>query len=99
MGALLRNVQNPSPQNSILTLKFKSNTFTENMIEEIKDQQVKKLIESTVSEVYNETITIKIMSNNSLKDNNNDSASIEDSPIVRMAISMGANIIDKKDDE
>ena len=69
------------------------------MIEEIKDQQVKKLIESTVSEVYNETITIKIMSNNSLKDNNNDSASIEDSPIVRMAISMGANIIDKKDDE
>jgi DNA polymerase-3 subunit gamma/tau len=99
LGALLRNVQNPSPQNSILTLKFKSNTFTENMIEEIKDQQVKNLIESTVSEVYNKTITIKIMSNNSSKDNNNDSASIEDSPIVRMAISMGAKIIDKKGDE
>jgi len=99
LGALLRNVQNPSPQNSILTLKFKSNTFTENMIEEIKDQQVKKLIESTVSEVYNETITIKIMSINSSKDNNNDSANIEDSPIVRMAISMGAKVIDKKDDQ
>ena len=69
------------------------------MIEEIKDQQVKKLIESTVSEVYNETITIKIMSINSSKDNNNNSANIEDSPIVRMAISMGAKIIDKKDDE
>ena len=94
LGSLLRTAQNPSPENSILTLKFKSNTFTENMIEEIKDQQVKKLIESTVSEVYNETITIKIMSNNSSKDNNNDSANIEDSPIVRMAISMGAKVID-----
>ena len=69
------------------------------MIEEIKDQQVKKLIESTVSEVYNETITIKIMSNKSSQDNNNDSANIEDSPIVRMAISMGAKVIDKKDDQ
>ena len=38
------------------------------------------------------------MSINSSNDNNNDSGNIEDSPIVKMAISMGAKIIDKKDD-
>ncbi len=98
LGSLLRNVQNPLPKNSILTLKFQSKTLTENMIEEIKNQQVKKLIESTVSEVYNENITIKILSNNS-SDSNESETKIEDNPIVRMAISMGGKIINKKEDK
>ena len=98
MGSLLRTAQNPSPENSILTLKFKSKTLTENMTEEIKDQKVKNLIESTVSDVYNETITIKIISNNS-SDNNGSDTKIEDSPIVRMAITMGGKVINKKDNK
>lgn len=98
LGSLLRTAQNPSPENSILTLKFKSKTLTENMTEEIKDQKVKNLIESTVSDVYNETITIKIISNNS-SDNNGSDTKIEDSPIVRMAITMGGKVINKKDNE
>ena len=98
LGSLLRTAQNPSPENSILTLKFKSKTLTENMTEEIKDQKVKNLIESTVSDVYNETITIKIISNNS-SDNNGSDTKIEDSPIVRMAITMGGKVINKKDNK
>jgi len=96
LGALLKNVENPSPKNSILTLKFKSNSLADNMIEEIKDQKIRKLIETIISEEYNETLTIKITTNGSLKDNKQ--PPIEESPVVRMAISMGAKIVEKKGD-
>ena len=66
------------------------------MIEEIKDQKIRKLIETIISEEYNETLTIKITTNGSLKDNKQ--PPIEESPVVRMAISMGAKIVEKKGD-
>ena len=41
---------------------------------------------------------IKIISNNS-SDNNGSDTKIEDSPIVRMAITMGGKVINKKDNK
>ena len=84
--------------NTLVFVKGQGIVLNEPSVVAIIDQKVKKLIESTVSDVYNETITIKIISNNS-SDNNGSETKIEDSPIVRMAITMGGKVINKKDNK
>lgn len=94
LGGLLSSAS-PQVKEQQIILTFKSNTMRQNFLDEISNGRIRKVVQSAVSDKYNEDL--KIMVADSVNTEQKDSSPLYKTPIVQHAISMGAKVKETKE--
>ena len=96
IGALLRNAEVGDPSDGELHLRFKSKSLRENLVEELQDPRAKAALDNAVRDVYGTELNVRIGDNGAPGPARQSVPSAESSPLVRAALSMGAQIVDSE---
>ena len=96
IGALLRNAEVGDPSDGELHLRFKSKSLRENLVEELQDPRAKAALDNAVRDVYGTELNVRIGDNGAPGPARQSVPAAESSPLVRAALSMGAQIVDSE---
>ena len=94
IGALLRNAEVGDPSDGELHLRFKSKSLRENLVEELQDPRAKTALDNAVRDVYGTELNVRIGDNGAPGPARQSAPAAESSPLVRAALSMGAQIVE-----
>ena len=94
IGALLRNAEVGDPSDGELHLRFKSKSLRENLVEELQDPRAKAALDNAVRDVYGTELNVRIGDNGAPGPARQPVRAAESSPLVRAALSMGAQIVE-----
>ena len=97
LGALLRDCKaaDVSISENILVLPFTHKANLERMQEEIGDARCKKLIGDAVNDVFGGAYEFRLTLAGENRDNGGSQGAAQNSPLVRVALGMGARIIEE----
>ena len=96
IGALLRNAEVGDPSGGELHLRFKSKSLRENLVEELQDPRAKAALDNAVKDVYGAELIVRIGDNGAPGPARQSVPAAESSPLVRAALSMGAQIVESE---
>ena len=96
IGALLRNAEVGDPSGGELHLRFKSKSLRENFVEEIQDPRAKAALDNAVKDAYGSELVVRVGDNGAPNPERQSAPAAESSPLVRAALSMGAEIVESE---
>ena len=96
IGALLRNAEVGDPSGGELHLNFKSKSLRENFVEELQDPRAKAALDNAVKDAYGSELVVRVGDNGAPRPASQAAPSAESSPLVRAALSMGAQIVESE---
>ena len=96
IGALLRNADVDDPSGGELRLRFKSKSLRENFVEELQDPRAKEALDKAVKEAYGSELVVRVDDNGAPSPSRESKPAAESSPLVRAALSMGAQIVESE---
>ena len=96
IGALLRNAEVGDPSGGELLLRFKSKSLRENFVEEVQDPRAKEALDNAVKEAYGSELVVRVDDNGAPGPARQSAPPAESSPLVRAALSMGAQIVESE---
>ena len=97
LGALMRDCRSDdiTIDGDTLTLAFAHRAHMERMQEELADPSGKQQVDSVVSENFGGDYTLRLTLLDDKGENSNGPSSSQSSPLVRVALGMGARIIEE----
>ncbi len=96
IGALLRNAEVDDPSGGELLLRFKSKSLRENFVEELQDPRAREALDSAVKDAYGSELVVRVDDNGAPRPSQQSAPAAESSPLVRAALSMGAQIVESE---
>ena len=96
IGALLRNAEVGDPSDGELHLNFKSKSLRENFVEELQDPRAKAALDNAVKDAYGSELIVRVGDNGAPHPESQAAPAAESSPLVRAALSMGAQIVESE---
>lgn len=96
IGALLRNAEVDDPSGGELRLRFKSKSLRENFVEELQDPRAKTALDNAVKDAYGSELVVRVDDNGAPGPARQSTPTAESSPLVRAALSMGAQIVESE---
>ena len=96
IGALLRNADVDDPSGGELLLRFKSKSLRENFVEELQDPRAREALDNAVKEAYGSELVVRVDDNGAPSPARQSAPAAESSPLVRAALSMGAQIVESE---
>ncbi len=96
IGALLRNAEVDDPSGGELHLRFKSKSLRENFVEELQDPRAKAALDNAVKDAYGSELIVRVGDNGAPRPPSQAAPAAESSPLVRAALSMGAQIVESE---
>ena len=96
IGALLRNADVDDPSGGELHLRFKSKSLRENFVEELQDPRAREALDNAVRDAYGSELVVRVGDNGAPGPARQSAPAAESSPLVRAALSMGAQIVESE---
>ena len=94
IGPLLRNADVADPSGGELLLRFRSKSLRENFVEELQDPRAREALNNAVKEAYGSELAVRVDDNGAPSPSQQSKPAAESSPLVRAALSMGAQIVE-----
>ena len=98
LGPILQNVDPPTPADGQITLRFKSRSNRDRFMAEMEDQRAQTALRSAIDREYGPGLALKTVSPHEEEEKAQTSAAAE-SPLVRAAMAMGAQVVTEEDVE
>ncbi len=100
LGPILQNVNPPVPADGQITLRFRSRSLRDDFMVEMEDREAQTALRAAIDREYGEGLALKTISpHDEAEDSKQSAPASSESPLVRAAMAMGAQVVTETEEE